>query len=115
MRTGATPLAVGRDVGRRLAEEHGTAADATDILDAVARKLGFEPRVETRRHGVDVVLDRCPFVAPAADAPEVVCELHRGVAEGIAERAADDATITDLVIRPPARAKCRIKVVTPRR
>lgn len=115
LRTGDTPIDVGRAVGRRMAEDHGADADAVEILDAVARKLGFDPRVEERRAGADVVLDRCPFVDPAFEAPEIVCELHRGVAEGIAERAADDAVITDLVVRPPDRAKCRIKVAaTPR-
>jgi predicted ArsR family transcriptional regulator len=110
LRTGGTPVEVGRAVGRRMAEDHGADADAVEILDAVARRLGFEPRVEQRRTGAEVVLDRCPFVDPAFEAPEIVCELHRGVAEGIADRAADHAVVTDLVIRPPDRAKCRIKV-----
>src|SRR5690606_36037359 len=108
-----TPREVGRAAGRRLALEHGTEASTIETLDAVARRLGFEPSVRESRTGVDVVLDRCPFVGPATAAPEVVCDLHRGIAEGIAEQAADSAVIDDLVIRPPRTAGCRI-VVDPR-
>jgi predicted ArsR family transcriptional regulator len=113
VRTGASPVEAGRSAGRHLAEEHGTDADAVEILDAVARKLGFDPQVQERRNGVDVVLARCPFVRPAAEAPEVVCMIHRGIAEGIAESSADHARVVDLVVRPPQRANCRIKVVRP--
>lgn len=107
---GETARDVGRRAGRRLADEHGTAADTVTILDAVARRMGFEPRVSSTRVGADVVLERCPFLGPAGSSPEVVCDLHLGIAEGIAERASDHATITELVIRPPKRAGCRIKV-----
>jgi hypothetical protein len=110
LRGDESPREVGRRAGHRLAVEHGTAADAVDILDAVARRLGFEPRLQDTRAGTDVVLDRCSFVGPASAAPEIVCDLHLGIAEGIAEAAADDATVTGLVVRPPKRAGCRIKV-----
>jgi predicted ArsR family transcriptional regulator len=117
LRGDATPREVGRSAGRRLAAEHGAganaAADAVEILDAVARRLGFEPRLKRTRVGVDVVLDRCPFVDAAAAAPAVVCDLHHGIAEGIAEQAAGDVAVTEMVVRPPERAGCRIKVTTP--
>lgn len=113
LRGDGTPREVGRQAGHRLAVEHGTDADTVAILDAVARRLGFEPRLQPTRSGTDVVLERCPFLGPAALAPDIVCDLHHGIAEGIAERAADDATIADLVIRPPKRAGCRIKVAVP--
>lgn len=109
--TGAgTPRDVGRHAGRRLAVEYGDAADAVEIVDAVARRLGFEPRCSATPLGVDVVLDRCPFAGPAAAAPEIVCALHLGIAEGIAQQAAGEATIDGLIVRPPDRAGCRIKI-----
>jgi predicted ArsR family transcriptional regulator len=108
-----TPREAGRRAGQRLAIEHGTDAGAVEILDAVARRLGFEPTVRETRAGADVVLDRCPFVGPASAAPEIVCELHLGIAEGIADVAADDAVVTGLVVHPPRRAGCRIKVADP--
>lgn len=110
LRGEGTPREVGRRAGQRLAEEYGADADAVEILDAVARRLGFEPRVEDGFDTTDVVLDRCPFVDAAATSPEIVCDLHLGIAEGIAGIAADEAVVTDLVIRPPQRAGCRIKV-----
>ncbi len=95
-----------------MAHEHGADADAVRIIEVVARRLGFEPSPEPTADGVDVVLARCPFVGPATVTPEIVCELHRGLAEGIAEVASDDATIDDLVIRPPELANCRIRVTS---
>ncbi|HEY8524465.1 MAG TPA: helix-turn-helix domain-containing protein [Acidimicrobiales bacterium] len=111
VRGGGSPEEVGRRAGYRLAVEYGTESDALEILDAVARRLGFEPRIEDAGAGADVVLERCPFLGPAGVAPDIVCHLHLGIAQGIAEAAADDASVTDLVVRPPARAGCRIKVV----
>jgi predicted ArsR family transcriptional regulator len=104
---------VGRRAGHRLAAEQGSQTDAVEMLDAVARRLGFEPRVEATRAGADVVLERCPFLGPAAAAPDIVCDLHHGIAEGIAAAAADGTTVDDLVIRAPRRAGCRIKVRVP--
>lgn len=113
LRGQGTPREVGRLASRRLAGEQGSDADTVAVLDAVARRLGFEPRVRPTRSGADVILDRCPFLEPAAAAPDIVCDLHHGIAEGIAEAAGDGATIDDLVRRPPRRAGCRIKVAGP--
>lgn len=106
----STPREVGRRAGYRLAVEQGVHTGAVDMLLAVARRLGFEPRAERASGGVDVVLDRCPFADAAGTAPEIVCELHHGLAEGIAERAADTASVTGLLVRPPRNAGCRISV-----
>jgi predicted ArsR family transcriptional regulator len=108
--SGATPFEVGRAAGQRLAQQHDPASGTVDTLCAVARRLGFEPRLATSRSTVDVVLGRCPFVDQAATAPAVVCELHRGIAEGIAERSADRARVIGLVVRPPQWAGCQIRV-----
>lgn len=136
VRSGGTPREVGRQAGRRLARRHGPHADPVQVLEAVARKLGFEPRARPRRDGVDIVLDRCPFAASVTVAPEIVCDLHRGLAEGVVETAggsgkaggsdgaigsgaagaantsAPTIAVTDLVIRPPRRAGCRIVLTT---
>jgi predicted ArsR family transcriptional regulator len=113
LRHDGTPREVGQRAGRRLAAEQGTDGGAVETLDAVARRMGFEPQLRPTRVGVDVILERCPFAGPAAAAPEIVCDLHRGIAEGIAEEASGDATVVDLVARPPKRAGCRIKVAVP--
>ncbi len=109
LRDGATAREVGRRAGRRLATEHGP-GDVVGVVEAVARRLGFEPRVEETGRGADVILERCTFVGPAAAAPGIVCDLHHGIAEGIAEVCGGDGAIAGLVVRPPRRAGCRIEV-----
>ncbi|QQS23807.1 MAG: helix-turn-helix domain-containing protein [Actinomycetota bacterium] len=110
---GADPRDVGREAGRRLAAEHGSGSDALEVLEALTRRLGFEPHRE-EDEGVSIVLDRCPFVAAAEAAPEIVCELHRGLAVGVTESFAGSGglgvSVTDLVIEPPATAGCRLQL-----
>ncbi len=110
LQTGKDPLTVGRAAGRRLAKAARDQRDPVQLLETLTRRLGFEPRTVERRGGVDVVLDRCPFVASAASAPEIVCQLHRGLAEGLVERGRNGPKVTNLVIRPPKRAGCRIVI-----
>lgn len=109
VRSGDDPDTVGRRAGRRLAKT-SRQADRVDLLEEVTRRLGFEPRRVERGGGVDVVLGRCPFAESAQAAPEVVCALHRGLAAGLVEASATGAKVTDLVIKPPKRAGCRIVI-----
>jgi len=110
LRGGGTPFEVGVAAGEQLVREYGPRLDAVDVIEAVARRLGFEPRRTVRRNRVDVVLDRCPFADSAATAPDIVCELHRGLAHGIASVAAGDVRVTGLVVKPPHRAGCRLEL-----
>jgi predicted ArsR family transcriptional regulator len=110
LRGEGTPADVGHAAGQQLARQHGVEVDAVDVVEAVARRLGFEPRRAARRDGVDIVLGRCPFASAAVVAPDIVCELHRGIAEGIAATAAGPVTVTGLVIRSPQRAGCRLQL-----
>ena len=110
---GGTPRDVGRRAGQRMAADYGPGVDTTAVLETVARRLGFEPRVEPARGGSAVVLDRCPFVDAAGTSPGIVCDLHHGIAEGIADHVADGATVRGLVTRPAPRAGCRIEVAVP--
>jgi predicted ArsR family transcriptional regulator len=112
---GGTPFEVGVAAGARLAREHGVKTDAVEIVEAVARQLGFEPRRVARRGGtVDIVLERCPFADTATQAPEIICELHRGLAHGIATTGAGPVALTGLVVKPPHRAGCRLQLSLPR-
>jgi predicted ArsR family transcriptional regulator len=108
LRSGDDPRVVGRAAGRRLAEAARGESDRVRLLETLTRRLGFEPRVVDRRGRSEIVLDRCPFVAMATNAPEIVCELHRGLAEGVVESDARGATVRELVVRPAKRAGCRI-------
>ena len=110
LQTRDDPRTVGRAAGRRLARAARGATDRVRLLETLTRRLGFEPRIVERRGGVDVVLDRCPFVATATAAPEIVCELHRGLAEGVVESGPRGARVRDLVVRPAKRAGCRLVI-----
>lgn len=79
-----------------------------ELRDAFAR-LGFAPREVPGPSPADIVLDRCPF-ADGVEAPggDLICVLHRGLACGIAARAAPEITITGLVVEDPRRAGCRL-------
>lgn len=110
VRSGRGAREVGADAGRRMAAGIPDAADPVDRIEANAVKQGFEPRRVASRSGTELILARCPFQAAAGAAPEVICELHRGLAEGIAEAAGGTVEIVDLVARDPSRAGCRLKM-----
>lgn len=87
----------GRENGVRAREgSGGGAARCVEVLAAGLAELGFEsesgaPSPEAdRRAGragrvVTVSFTRCPYHELAAAHPEVVCELHRGLVEGIVD------------------------------
>jgi predicted ArsR family transcriptional regulator len=119
VRTGDSPLEVGRRAGARRRTTDGRAAVATaqppptgvaadgiaEVAAAMARE-GFEPEVRRSGERVDIVLHACPYESTALADPTTVCALHRGMAEGVAE--GTDATVDDLVARDPRRAGCRL-------
>lgn len=101
------------DVGRRAGRE--TAMDVTTdpigaIEGAVARG-GFEPRRRDVAGNVELVLERCPFADAAEADPDLVCDLHLGLARGLADQL-EDIEIRDLVRADPHTAGCRLKLRT---
>lgn len=106
---------LGPEEMERFGEGQGWTVPAEDggvgeIRDAFAR-LGFAPREVPGPAPADLVLDRCPF-ADGVEAPggELICVLHRGLARGIAARAAPGVTVTELVVEEPRRAGCRLRL-----
>src|SRR5690606_9894065 len=86
----ARALAAGRSMGSRLAAAHRPGESTPVVLESVATQLGFEPRREAAGASVsELVLEHCPFAVAAGNAPGVVCTLHRGIAEGVAETVGD--------------------------
>lgn len=116
--TGRPPGEVGRDHARTLTPPAGppgrTPLDR--FLDDL-RARGFRPSADdlgagggdAGQHDLTIRLQRCPFVDAAEDAPAVVCALHRGLAEGVAEQVGD-ITVRGLVARPPRTAGCELRV-----
>ena len=104
-----SPVDAGADAGRALAGTCAEGADPLDVLEAEMARRGFEPRRETRGPVTELVLERCPFLAAASAHPEVVCEIHRGLAAGILDGMQADQKVRDLVVHPPAEAGCRLQ------
>ena len=111
---GRPARAVGSEAGRRLARARrvGHHAEPLDgLVDLVARQ-GFAPRLVGAAGDPELVLERCPFAAAAGVDPSVVCELHRGMLEGMADALDGDLAVSNLVVRDPRRAGCRIRLAT---
>jgi predicted ArsR family transcriptional regulator len=108
---GAPPREVGREAGRaaatRVSARRGTEAA---VVRELAR-LGFDPLVLEEADGVVVQLRHCPMASAAESSPEIVCELHHGIVEGMAEAMGDD----DVTSFTPADARAGTCQVTLRR
>src|SRR5947207_4031813 len=108
LESGRSPREIGVEAGRRMAAQLPQTADSIDRIEINAARQGFEPRRVERRSSVDLVLGRCPYQAPATAAPDIICQLHLGMAEGIAQATGDSLEVTGLIVRDPLRAGCRL-------
>lgn len=112
IRTGRTPVEVGRDAGRVMRAELDPTTDGVEGLTTAMAKQGFAPEVRRRGALANVVLETCPFTTTVLSDRETVCQLHLGMAEGLTE--GTDATVEKLVAKDPRKAGCRLAVrVTP--
>ena len=62
--------------------------DLLAVLKALAAemsRLGFEPAIHTAGGTTDMAFMHCPFRELAEAYPELVCNLHRGISEGIVD------------------------------
>ncbi len=97
-----------RDGHRRAAELDGT-ADRVDIFEAEIARRGFRPTRVERGRKIELVLGRCPFADVAGSDPDTVCQLHLGLAEGLAE-GLGGLDVEGLVVHDPHRAGCRLRL-----
>lgn len=114
VRTGDSPVEVGRRVGAQVGgdepgrESGGPTADPIgEFVDRMAG-LGFEPSVRRRGEGYDVTLHACPFSSTAVADPATVCDLHLGLAQGVASRISG-LVIDELEAKDPRRAQCHLR------
>ncbi|MGH9098616.1 MAG: helix-turn-helix transcriptional regulator [Acidimicrobiales bacterium] len=105
------PRQVGRQDGHRQAVEiaGGGGGEVDLLLEEEISRRGFRPSRTERGRRVEFVLGRCPFAEVAASDPETVCQLHLGLAEGLAEGLGGLA-VERLVAKNPHRAGCRLVV-----
>lgn len=75
---------VGARAGRRAAmTAAGDGAGPVELVVAELQRQGFAARVLPRPGGADVVIDTTPYPAAAAVHRQLLCELHRGLVEGL--------------------------------
>lgn len=114
--TGCSPYEVGRRLGRQRAQELAGRAesDGAALIGEELERRGFRPTAKkrSRSNEVEFALHRCPFASVVADRADVVCELHRGLAEGLAD-GLGDVDVPVFVARRPPRSACRV-VAAPR-
>src|SRR5690606_3012691 len=82
--------------------------DPVDVLVEQMARHGFDPTVRQKGTSVDLTLRACPFESTALADPDTVCELHLGMAYGIAEGIAG-LEVDELVPKDPRRAHCRLR------
>jgi len=103
------PRQVGRQDGHRRAAELSGTGDAVDLLETEMVRRGFRPTKVQKGRRVEFVLGRCPFAEVAESDPGTVCQLHLGLAEGLAE-GLGGLEVERLVSKDPKRAGCRLVV-----
>lgn len=107
VRSGEAPVVVGRRAGLRVRlapAEHEDPVGA--VVDEMARQ-GFAPLVRRRGDLAELTLTECPFTSAVLTDPETICQLHLGLAQGVAESVGGLA-VEELVPRDPRRAHCRL-------
>ena len=114
IRTGDTPVEVGRRAGRRYRASSGpapgeSARQAVGRLVHTMAREGFDPDVRSHGVRVDVVLRTCPFESTATADPAVVCQLHLGIARGFLEEG-DGVVVDELVAGDPSAGDCRLRL-----
>jgi predicted ArsR family transcriptional regulator len=107
IRTGDSPVDVGRRAGRQVRAATSAALDPVAGLVEAMERHGFQPTAERRGGQVDIVLHTCPFATTALAEPDTVCGLHLGLAQGAAEEL-PGLVVDELVPSDPRRAECHL-------
>ena len=107
---GGTPAQVGTAAGRRAIGPPRGDADPLDVLEAEMTRLGFPSQREETGSGVELVVSHCPFASAATVNADVVCELHRGMAQGMVDALGGGMLQVGLVRRDPRTGGCRIQL-----
>ncbi len=102
-----TPRKIGFREGMKRGRELGNAGDSIDAMEQELLQSGFRPVRSARGRKVTFLLGRCPFEDVASDNPSTVCQLHLGLAEGLA-KGLGDVNIDHLTPKDPHRAGCRL-------
>ncbi len=97
---------VGRAAGRR-AHLDTDSDDPVAALSAAMAAQGFAPQVTSGGPQTEFVLRHCPFASAAEANPRIVCDLHRGMLEGLTERL-PEVTSPRLLADDPRLGRCGV-------
>lgn len=104
---GRTPREAGRDAGCHQVAPPVPGQDSLDLIEEQMTRRGFRPTRVARGTAVDFVLGRCPFEDVAVTNRDIVCGVHLGIAEGMAD-SVGGLEVRRLVAKSPRRAGCRL-------
>jgi len=112
--TGRPPPDVGRGAGIKAAGRLAASKEASPAIAVVREltRLGFDPHSDDDGTRVEVVLTHCPMAEAASRWPNIVCELHHGVLEGLA-RSLGAGDVEAFRPGDPHEAGCRFCLVRP--
>ena len=108
IRSGDSPVEVGRRAGRRSTVAASSDVDPVDALVGAMARHGFEPEATRSGNQVDIILGACPFETTALVDPDTVCGLHLGLAYGVTD-AVGGLVVDELLIRDPRHGACRLR------
>lgn len=108
IRTGDTPVDVGRRAGSATVHAPAVGPDPAEAMGDRMARYGFAPEREGSGDDVDLVLHVCPYETTAAADPDTVCGVHLGLAYGIAD-SIGGIIVDDLVRRDPRQAHCVLR------
>lgn len=109
IRTGDSPVEVGRRAGAQFEVAAGPAESSLADIAAVMASQGFEPELRTRGRRSEMILHACPFESAVLTDRDTICDLHLGLAEGLAS-CTDEVAVDELVAKDPRRAGCRLRM-----
>jgi predicted ArsR family transcriptional regulator len=73
----------GREQGHHDAQRRPEGSDALEVLIDEQARLGFDPEVVDLDGGAVMAFAHCPFRELAEAHPDLVCQLHCGLVEGL--------------------------------
>ncbi len=106
--TKETPVELGRRVGREGYRAAEKPSSPVEEMVAQMSRQGFDPSVRNDGDAVEIVLGECPFASAVLVAPDTVCGVHLGLAEGAAE-AIGGIEVESLSPRDPRTARCILR------
>lgn len=104
-----SPRAVGVEEGRRIAGE-APAGESLERVRAEMSRRGFDPELRQEGPVVELVAGRCGVEAAAAADPDLVCEIHRGMIEGMLEGTGGKLELRAAFRYEPSRGGCRFRI-----